>query len=111
MNPSSHLKLAPARALAQALAALILASSCGTLFFPERKGQPSGKMDPNILVLDASLLIFWIVPGVVAFVVDFYTHAAYLPPGRTEGEGPLFGEDALFELRVEPSLQLEVEVP
>jgi hypothetical protein len=81
------------------LALLVPLASCGTLLFPERRDQERGKVDPNVVVMDASLLIFWIVPGVVAFAVDLITGAIYLPPGMTRGEGPLFGEDALFDLR------------
>jgi len=40
------------------------------------------------------LLPFWIVPGVVAFIVDFTTGAVYLPEGVEGGEGPIFGPDA-----------------
>jgi hypothetical protein len=100
-----------ARTLASALAALMLASSCGMILFPERKGQDSGKLDPNVIVMDASLLIFWIVPGVVAFVVDFATGAGYLPPGVTKGEGPLFGDDALFDVRAGETQPIAVELP
>jgi hypothetical protein len=83
----------------QLLLVLVPLASCGTLLFPERRDQEGSKVDPNVVVMDASLLIFWIVPGVVAFVVDFVTGGIYLPPGITRGEGPLFGEDALFDLR------------
>lgn len=64
--------------------------------FPERQGQTSGKVDPNILLLDGIGLIFFIVPGLVAFVVDFATGAIYLPPGIERGEGPFF-EDSKVE--------------
>ena len=99
------------RALALALAGLLLASSCGALLFPERRGQDSGKVDPNVIVMDAFLLIFWIIPGVVALAIDFGTGAAYLPPGVTDGEGPLFGEDALFDVRAGSPADVAVEVP
>jgi hypothetical protein len=107
-SPRARLR---ARSLACALAALFLASSCGLLLFPERKGQDSGKYDPNVLVMDASLLIFWIVPGVVAYVVDFATGCAYLPPGVTKGEGPQFGVDALCDLRAGETRPIAVELP
>jgi hypothetical protein len=54
---------------------------CGTLLHPERQGQPhSGRIDPAIVLLDGLGLLFFFVPGVIAFAVDFGTGAIYLPP-------------------------------
>ena len=39
-------------------------------------------MDPAVVVMDGVLLILFIVPGLVAFVIDFHTGAIYLPKGR-----------------------------
>ena len=77
-------------ALVLALAPL---QGCGTLLFPERRGQESGDVDPNIVLLDALGLLLFIVPGVVSFIVDFSTGAIYLPPGVERGEGPFFRDD------------------
>ncbi len=52
---------------------------CGTIFYPERKGQISGRIDPVVAVADAIGLLFFIIPGVIAFAVDFSTGAIYLP--------------------------------
>src|SRR5215472_17337813 len=56
------------------------ATSCGTILYPERRGQPRGPLDPGVVVLDAIGLLFFIIPGVIAFAVDFSTGAIYLPP-------------------------------
>lgn len=56
------------------------ASSCGTILHPERVGQPAGRIDPGIAILDGLGLLLFLVPGVVAFIVDFATGAIYLPP-------------------------------
>ena len=72
-----------------------LLSGCGTLLFPERLGQASSnRIDPNILVLDGVGLIFFIIPGLVAFLVDFATETIYLPEGVERGEGPFFHDEA-----------------
>lgn len=64
-------------------------SGCGTLMFSERQDEPhSEKLDPNILILDGIGLIFYIIPGLVAYGIDFYTGAIYLPNGVEKGEGP-----------------------
>jgi hypothetical protein len=55
---------------------------CGTLIYPERRGQKTGNVDVGIALLDALWLIVFIVPGVVAFAVDFTTGAIYLPGGK-----------------------------
>lgn len=56
------------------------ASSCGTLLYPDRRGQPRGQLDLGVIALDAIGLIFFIIPGLIAFAVDFSTGAIYLPP-------------------------------
>jgi hypothetical protein len=54
--------------------------SCGTLIHPERRGQPhTALLDPSIVVLDGLGVLVFLVPGVVAFIVDFATGAIYLP--------------------------------
>lgn len=72
------------RVLALLLCALLVikSSSCGTLLHPERVGQPrSGRIDPAVAVLDGVGLLLFVIPGAVAFAVDFYTGAIYLPAG------------------------------
>lgn len=62
--------------------ALACQSGCGTIFWPERRGQPAGRLDPKVVALDAIGLLFFFVPGVIAFAVDFATGTIYLPPGE-----------------------------
>ena len=53
--------------------------SCGTLLHPDRQGLKQGQVDPAVLVMDGVLLFVFVIPGLVAFGVDFYTGAIYLP--------------------------------
>lgn len=55
------------------------AVGCGTILHPERRGQPAGKLDWKIVALDGIGLLFFFVPGVIAFAVDFATGTIYLP--------------------------------
>lgn len=55
------------------------ASGCGLILYPERKGQKSGDIDATVAVLDGIGLLFFIIPGVIAFVVDFHHGTIYLP--------------------------------
>ncbi|MBX2878861.1 MAG: hypothetical protein KTR32_02955 [Granulosicoccus sp.] len=73
------------RYLRNSLVAVLLLSqaACGTLLYPERQGQTSGRLDPTVLILDTIGLFFFIVPGVVAFAVDFGTGTIYLPADPT----------------------------
>lgn len=64
------------------LVALLSQSGCGTLIYPERRGQTSGRIDPAIAILNGVGVLLFIVPGLVAFAVDFATGAIYLPGGR-----------------------------
>ena len=54
-------------------------AGCGTILHPERKGQRDGRIDPGIAVLDGLGLLFFIIPGVIAFAVDFSNGTIYLP--------------------------------
>ena len=72
-------------------------TGCGTVFFGERRGQDGGKIDPNIVLLDGIGLLFFIVPGLVAFLVDFSSGAIYLPAGVDDGEGPFWGKRGVID--------------
>jgi len=52
---------------------------CGTLMYPERRGQRGGSIDAGIAILDGIGLLFAIIPGVIAFCVDFSNGTIYLP--------------------------------
>lgn len=68
-------------ALVVAVGVTLNSTSCGTLLHPERRGQPpGGRLDPAIVLLDAAGLLLFLIPGLVAFAVDFSTGAIYLPP-------------------------------
>ncbi|MEK6732582.1 MAG: hypothetical protein AABY55_03060 [Candidatus Omnitrophota bacterium] len=54
-------------------------AGCGTLMYPERRGQRGGRIDAGVAVLDAIGLLFFIIPGVIAFAVDFGNGTIYLP--------------------------------
>lgn len=64
------------------LALTLALGGCGTIMHPERKGQISGRIDPGVAVLDGIGLLFFFVPGVIAFAVDFNNGTIYLPGGR-----------------------------
>src|ERR1035437_5224995 len=61
--------------------ALVVQAGCGTILYPERRGQKGGRVDAGVSVLDGIGLLFFILPGVIAFAVDFGNGANYLPAG------------------------------
>lgn len=61
---------------------LMQLTACGTILHPERKGQKSGQIDPAIAIFDGIGLLFFFLPGVIAFAVDFSNGTIYLPGGR-----------------------------
>ena len=70
-------------ALILTVALAVESASCGTLIHPDRCGQPHTPiLDPSIVVLDGLGVLVFLVPGIVAFVVDFSTGAIYLPEPR-----------------------------
>ncbi|MFV8783344.1 hypothetical protein ACNKU7_13085 [Microbulbifer sp. SA54] len=56
-------------------------TACGYFLYPERKGQSGGRVDPVVVILDGAALLFGILPGIVAFAVDFTNGTIYLPSG------------------------------
>lgn len=55
-------------------------SGCGTLLHTDRVHRPhSHQIDWKVAALNGLGMLFFFVPGVVAFAVDFYTGAIYLP--------------------------------
>ncbi|MBI1246841.1 hypothetical protein GC197_03225 [bacterium] len=55
-------------------------SGCGTILHGDRVGQPhTHQLDWKVAALDGLGMLLFFVPGVVAFCVDFYTGAIYIP--------------------------------
>ena len=52
---------------------------CGTILYPERRGLKAGHLDAGIVILDTIGLLFFLIPGVIAFAVDFSNGTIYLP--------------------------------
>jgi hypothetical protein len=52
---------------------------CGTILYPERKGQRAGRIDVGVALLDGLGLLLFLIPGVIAFAVDFNNGTIYLP--------------------------------
>ena len=75
-------------------------SACGTLFYPERRGQISGQIDPAIAAMNAIGVLFFVIPGLIAFAVDFSTGAIYMPGSRY----------SLAPERLQPALQADGQV-
>jgi hypothetical protein len=60
-----------------------LLTSCGTIIYPDRVNQEDrGNLDPAIIILDGIGLFFFLIPGVIAFAVDFATGSIYLPADK-----------------------------
>ncbi|MGB5686733.1 MAG: hypothetical protein WBM35_13035 [Candidatus Electrothrix sp.] len=69
--------------LLMGLVIMLSVTSCGTILYPERRGQTAGHIDAGVAVLDGIGLLFFFVPGAIAFAVDFTTGAIYLPSGSS----------------------------
>ena len=87
---------------------IIELAGCGTILYPERKGQEDGRIDPGIAVLDGLGLLFFIIPGVIAFAVDFTTGAIYLPRSSRRSSTTL-EDEKMVVVRVNPK-ELNEEV-
>ena len=60
--------------------------SCGTILYPERVGQSKNQsatdIDVFVFCLDGLWCFAFVIPGLVAWGVDFMTGAIYLPSNR-----------------------------
>jgi len=88
------------RSLLQAAPLMCGLLGCGTIFYPERRGQPAGMLDWKVVALDGIGLLFFFVPGVIAFAVDFNNGTIYLPPDRCTDRLPPPAERRLTSRRV-----------
>lgn len=66
---------------------VVQSSGCGVLLYPERQGQKSGRIDPAIAILDGIGLFLFVIPGLVAFAIDFHQGTIYLPGGYRSDAG------------------------
>ena len=80
---------------------LVQLSACGTILYPDRRGQPAGKFDTDVVILDAVGLLFFLVPGVIAFAVDFSTGSIYLPKGEKSKISELFAQTQIHKLELQ----------
>jgi hypothetical protein len=86
--------------LGKVLAGVLIVSQlmgCGTIFHGDRVGQKGGgNVDVGIVIADAVGVLFFVVPGVIAFVVDFSDGAIYLPRhGRRDSDNSFNMKDAV----------------
>ena len=80
-------------------------AGCGTLMYPERKGQSDGKIDVGVAILDGLGLLLFIIPGLIAYGVDFHTGAIYLPPegaSLDDGEEHATAEEGINVVYLDP---------
>lgn len=77
------------------LVALLLVSlvGCGTILYPERSGQGRGRLDATVVLLDGAGCFLFLVPGLIAFAVDFATGAIYLPHGARSDLDEVLGDE------------------
>ena len=79
---------------------LVQLAACGTLLYPERRGQRGGTVDTAVVLLDCVGLFIFIIPGIVALAVDFSNGAIYLP--HSDRPRSSLGQD-LYVIKVPPS--------
>lgn len=68
---------------------MLLQTGCGTLLYPERRGQTSGRIDPAVAIMNGLGLLLFLIPGIIAFIVDFSTGAIYLPSEDGQAAEPV----------------------
>ena len=85
-------------------------SSCGTLIYPDRIGQDRGRIDPAVVVMDGLFVFIVIVPGLLAFIIDFATGAIYLPDtvfSRNASGGMALNQGPVINARENPQVDYD----
>lgn len=59
-------------------------------------------IDWKIAALDGLGLLFFFIPGVIAFAVDFHNGTIYLPPGEYSGRTRTDTDDRLISRKIPP---------
>ena len=83
---------------------LVTTTACGVILYPERQGQKDGKIDLSVAFLDGVGLLLFIVPGLVAFAVDFHQGTIYLPNSQSAIDA---GEGEFREVRMDGPITKE----
>jgi hypothetical protein len=89
-----------------ALTMIVNLASCGTILYPNRQGQKVGQIDPAVAILDAVGLLFFIIPGVIAFAVDFSNHTIYLPSGHSSRSSNDESSHRYTQIRVDQKMDM-----
>lgn len=100
---------------------MVSSAGCGVLLYPERQGQTGGKIDPAVAILNGIGLLFYVIPGLVAFAIDFHQGTIYLPGGlgyldedsevkAVKVEGPMTEENIRAALEQAMGVELEIEL-
>lgn len=58
---------------------IVQLAGCGVIIYPERRGQKGGRIDVGVAILDGLGLLLFIIPGIIAYAIDFSTGTIYLP--------------------------------
>ena len=110
LNDSENPRVSPLRrgiALSIAGGIVMQLAACGTILYPERKGQVDGQLDVGVVALDAIGLLFFLIPGVIAFAVDFSNGTIYLPGGGVADASPeeIKIEGELTDAKIEQAIK------
>ena len=85
------------------LISFVFLTGCGTLFWPERRGN-SRHLDAGVAILDGIGLLFFILPGVIAYAVDLSTGCIFLSGGGHSHRA------SLVQLNNNLPLQLQIDM-
>lgn len=81
-------------------------TSCGTILYPERRNQEAGRIDLKVALMDGFWLLVGLIPGIIAFAVDFSTGAIYLPGSNL---GQLY-DDCIRTIRFDPKTTTPAQI-
>jgi hypothetical protein len=79
LQPRVAMKNKPLKAASLVLCAALglQVAGCGTLLYPARRGHVGAHIDVGVAVMDGVWCLAFLIPGVVAYIVDFSNGSIY----------------------------------
>lgn len=89
---------------------LLLCSGCGTLFFSHRLGKKmSNRIDKRVFITNCILCLCGIIPGVVAFVLDYDNGSIYYTEAELIPDEDIYGMKLPQKMKTIPCREMSAE--
>ena len=68
-----------------AMVLVVPTAGCGYMLYPERRGNTlRTQLDASVVIMDALLILFFVIPGLIAFAIDINSGCIYMLGDMTD---------------------------